>query len=178
MKSIYEKYVQHGGKPCFKSQNFIEYNAILDEIYSIASSDMNIRDMKLYERLVSLITMLMSDGFNHDGNELSESSARDIMPVKRYIDEHYSEKITLDFLSEIFYINKYYLTRLFKKQLGCTIVSYLLQVRITHAKQMLKFTDMSMEYISEECGFSDTNYFSRAFKKVEGVSPMQFRKMW
>lgn len=178
MDGIYKKYVQRGGKPCFKSDNFIEYNSLLDDIYAVASSDVNVRDMKLYERLVSLVTMIMTDGFGNNYQVSEEASARNLMPLKKYIDEHYNEKITLDFLSEKFYINKYYLTRLFKKQYGTSIVNYILQVRITHSKQMLRFTDMSMEQISEECGFSDTNYFSRVFRKIEGISPSVFRKMW
>ncbi len=178
MQGIYEKYIQRGGKPCFKSKNFVEYDSLLDDIYSLAASDINVRDMKLYERLVSLVTMIMSDGFENDLQQTGETSARNLMPLKKYIDEHYNEKITLDFLAEKFYINKYYLTRLFKKQYGNSIVNYILQVRITHAKQLLRFTDMSIEYISEECGFSDTNYFSRAFRKIEGISPAKFRKMW
>ena len=51
-----------------------------------------------------------------------------------------------------------------------TLVTYLQQVRITHAKRMLRFTDKSIEEIGLECGIGELNYFSRVFKKLEGVS--------
>ena len=98
--------------------------------------------------------------------------------VKDYLDLHYRQKITLDHLAEHFYINKFYLTRIFREQFGLTINNYLLQIRITHAKRLLRFSDLSIEKIAVECGMSDANYFARMFKKVEGSSPGEFRKRW
>ena len=59
--------------------------------------------------------------------------------IKQYLDEHYDVKITLDDLTERFFISKYYLTRVFRKQFGTSISHYLLSIRITKAKQMLRF---------------------------------------
>ena len=87
-------------------------------------------------------------------------------------------EITLEQLAEAFYINKFYLTRCFKEQFGMSVNQYLLQVRITHAKQLLRFTDLAIEKVGHECGMSDANYFSRMFKKVEGISPGEFRRRW
>ena len=64
------------------------------------------------------------------------------------------------------------------EQYGVTLVTYLQQVRITHAKRMLRFTDKSIEEIGLECGIGELNYFSRVFKKLEGVSPSEFRRAW
>ena len=77
----------------------------------------------------------------------------------------------MDHLSEKFYINKFYLTRVFKEQFGQSVTAYLVQLRITQAKRMLRFTDHNMEAIAQDCGLSDANYFARLFKKVEGISP-------
>ena len=60
-------------------------------------------------------------------------------------DTHYPNKITLDQLSSKFFINKFYLTRSFKDQFGLPVNSYLIQIRITHAKQLLRFTELSIE---------------------------------
>ena len=59
-----------------------------------------------------------------------------------------------------------------------TLVTYLQQVRITHAKRMLRFTDKSIEEIGLECGIGELNYFSRVFKKLECASPSEYRRMW
>lgn len=58
------------------------------------------------------------------------------------------------------------------------ITTYLQQVRTTHAKRMLRFTDKRVEEISLEYGIGELNYFSRVFKKPEGVSPSKYRKLW
>ena len=77
-----------------------------------------------------------------------------------------------------FFINKYYLARLFKDQYGVTLNAYVQRVRITHAKRMLRFTDEKIENIGIKCGVGELSYFSRIFKKVEGVSPREYRSMW
>ncbi|MGN1482094.1 AraC family transcriptional regulator [Porcipelethomonas sp.] len=177
MNGIYNKYVQRGGKPCFTSSKFLEYDSLLSEIYNIAVSDTPIRDMKLYEKLVSLLTMILEECWTSDVYGKQQDS-KDLILVKHYLDNNYKNKISLDELAEIFYINKFYLAKLFKKQFGVSIINYLMQVRITHAKRLLRFTDMSIERIGQECGINDPNYFARIFKKIEGISPGSFRKMW
>lgn len=178
MNGIYEKYVERGGRPCFQGDNFNAYNKILTEVYNIASSDIYIKDMKIYEQLTSLLVFLMEESWNPNSNNYSSSRKQNLQNIKEYLDEHYSEKITLNQLSKIFYINKFYLSRIFKDQFGITINNYILQLRITHAKQLLRFTNLSIDNICRQCGINDANYFSRIFKNVEGISPGEFRKIW
>lgn len=87
-------------------------------------------------------------------------------------------KIVLDDLSERFFINKFYLTKIFKETYGTTINSYLISKRITGAKQLLRFTDKTVDEIGNAVGMEDANYFSRMFRKVEGISPSEYRKQW
>ena len=77
-----------------------------------------------------------------------------------------------------YYINKFYLTRLFKNTYGTTINNYILEKRITKAKELLRFSNLNIEDISKECGINDNNYFSRLFKQIEGISPKEYKKMW
>ena len=98
--------------------------------------------------------------------------------VAHYIVEHCTERISLEDLAGRFYINKFYLTRIFREQFGVSINAYLLSLRITHAKQLLRFTDFSIEKIGIQSGMKDANYFSRMFKKVEGISPGEYRRQW
>lgn len=100
------------------------------------------------------------------------------MPVKYYLDAHYTEKITLETLSKEFYISNNYLTRVFKEQFGMSVKGYLQVVRITHAKQMLRTTDKTAEEIAIVCGFGASLYFSRVFKEIEGVPPSVYREQW
>ena len=178
LNGIYDKYTQRGGRPCFHAHDPASFENTLDELYSIADSSSYIKDMKIYEKLSSLLTLLMEESWNPDLTRKQHAKNQNLQNIKDYIDSHYQEKITLDTLSEQFFINKYYLTRVFKEQFGVPVVSYLIQVRITHAKRLLRFTDHSIERIGQECGIGDANYFTRIFRKVEGVTPGGYRRMW
>ncbi len=177
MNAIYEKYVERGGKPCFTCSYAKEYSGLIKDLYDIAASDGYIKDMQIYQRLTVLLTLLMEEGWSTERGAYN-SKRRNLQVVKEYLDEHYREKIRLDTLSEKFYINKFYLTRIFKEQFGVSITDYVLQLRITTAKQLLRFSDKTVDEIALCCGMNDASYFSRMFKKIEGVSPGQFRRMW
>jgi AraC-like DNA-binding protein len=178
MNGIYEKYVERGGQPLFQSKNKMHYDKILTHLYEVAASNAYLRDMQIYEKLTSLLTLLMEDSWNPSDHKHEFYRKCNLQNIKDYLDVHYHEKIVLDDLAEQFYINKFHLTRIFKEQFGVSVINYLMHVRITHAKQLLRFTDYSIERIGQECGMNDANYFSRMFKKIEGISPGQFRKMW
>lgn len=179
MNGIYKKYVERGGRHNFTSSFPEKYIQILDEIFQIASSSIFIKDMKIFEQLTSLLTLLMEESWSPNTNSNKKTyGKRDLQDVKEYIDIHFCEKVMLDNLAEQFFINKYYLTRTFKEQFGLSINQYILQQRITYAKQLLRFTEHSIEYIGRLCGIPDANYFARMFKKVEGIAPGEYRKRW
>jgi len=118
LAAVYAKYQERGGQPVLCPGDSDPYTKLLQEIYQVASSDDYIRDMRINEKLNILLTHLMSESWNPGaslGSEGGEAAKRDIQQVKAYMDEHYREKITLDFLAENFFINKYYLARLFKE---------------------------------------------------------------
>ena len=179
MKAIYQKYQERGGNPTFTTTHTSEYNHTLEELFSCAASVSYVKDMKIYEKLTTLLTLLMEDSWSLEKyNDENPAGKRNLQDLKEYLDIHFAEKITLDFLADSFYINKYYLTRIFKEQFGISINQYLLQLRITHAKQLLRFSTNSIEEIATLCGIPDANYFARTFKKVEGITPGDFRRSW
>lgn len=180
LSDIYQKYVERGGLPTFRSQQLTEYLSLWDTLFSLASGSDHVRDMKINEGLSSLLTLLMIDSWQKSQKELSSENTKrsELNTILNYLNEHHAEKITLDQLSEIFFINKYYLTRIFKEQHGLSINNYLLQVRITHAKQLLRFSSSSVEEIGLMTGIGPLYYFSRVFKNVEGISPSEYRKQW
>lgn len=178
MSGIYEKYLERGGKDVFTPSTLLPYTNLVAQTYQLADSSDYLRDMKIYEKLVELLTLLMEESWNPSEYTKNSVKRQSLQHVKDYLDHHFQEKIVLDTLSDIFYINKYYLTRVFKEQFGITINNYLLQIRITHAKQLLRFSDLSIETIGNECGIPDANYFSRVFKKIEGSTPGEYRRQW
>ena len=189
MPAIYAKYCERGGLPVIRGADMArgddmgrgadasQYATILTDIYTLASSSDYIRDMRINGKLNDLLTLLMESSWHREAHT-NAPKKMDISLVKSFLDEHYKEKLSLESVASHFFIDKHYLARLFKEHYGVTLVTYLQQVRITHAKRMLRFTDKSIEEIGLECGIGELNYFSRVFKKLEGVSPSEFRKVW
>lgn len=175
--SIYLKYVERGGQPVFHPDSLSALDGYWTQLYHLASSSDHIKDMKINESIFSVLTLIMGESWNPDARPLT-SKQRSLIEVKEYMDTHYMEKITLDRLSEGFLINKYYLERIFKEQFGSSVINYLLNVRITHAKQLLRFTDKSVEQVGLECGITPLYYFSRLFRQTEGISPSEYRMRW
>lgn len=177
MPAVYEKYRERGGKPVFHADKAERYTDILTELYALASSSDYIRDMRINEKLSVLLTLLMEQSWHPEGGLLSKKRM-ELTEIKNYLDEHYTERISLEDLAQKFFINKYYLTRIFKEAYGFTINSYVLSRRITEAKRRLRFSEMTVDEIAAAVGMCDSSYFSRAFRKVEGVSPTEYRKQW
>ena len=174
---VYEKYVERGGKAVFRATDTAPFLATLDSLYSLASGSDYIRDMRINEELNKLCTLLMEQSW-HPEEAVTAPKKMSVVDVKEYLEQNYANRITLDELSKAFYINKYYLTRVFKEQYGMSITSYLTSLRITHAKQLLRFTNKTVEEIGLECGLGALHYFSRVFKEVEGVAPSVYRSQW
>ena len=177
LPAIYAKYQERGGQPVFHLDDTTPVTDLLQELYTLASSLDYIRDMKINAALNQLLTVLMSYSW-HPEHAVTARKRMELDKVRAYLEEHYTENITLEELSGHFFINKYYLTKLFKEAYGITILTYLEQKRITQAKNLLRFTAMTMEEIGEAIGMKDANYFSRRFKKIEGMSPREYRKLW
>ena len=174
---VYEKYCERGGKPVFRPANAAPFLVTLDNLYELASGSDYIRDMRINQFLSELCTLIMAESW-HPEEAVTAPKKMSVVDVKEYLDQNFSSRITLDNLATRFFINKYYLTRVFKEQYGQSITAYLQNVRITHAKQLLRFTDKTVEEIGLECGLGQLHYFSRVFKEIEGVAPSAYRSQW
>lgn len=180
MSEIYSKYLERGGEICFSvdDKNYNPFVPVLDSIIEIASSSSYIRDMKINECLSKLLTTLMEYSWNPEKAKVSNTKYLNISNVKAFIDQNFTEKIALEIVAKQFNVNKSYLLRLFKENTGITVNNYILQKRILLAKTKLRFTNKTLDVIAEECGFECANYFIRSFKKIEGLTPGEYRKRW
>ncbi|MBW7453564.1 helix-turn-helix domain-containing protein [Paenibacillus sepulcri] len=97
--------------------------------------------------------------------------------VRKYIEEHYTNpELSLDFLSDRFSINAKYLSQLFKEEFGENFLDFLADVRIRHAKRWLLEQSGSIQNVGERVGYANAATFRRAFRRVEGISPVDYRK--
>jgi two-component system, response regulator YesN len=96
--------------------------------------------------------------------------------AKEYIWGNYNQDISLRKLSEAVGVNPYYLSHLFRKEMGTSFLEYLTSVRMSIAKNLLKQTTMSMMEVCLEVGYQDPSHFAKVFKKKEGIHPTEYRK--
>jgi AraC-like DNA-binding protein len=96
--------------------------------------------------------------------------------VKRYVDEHYHEKLSLDDLTEAVYLSPYYLSHLFKAETGCSPIQYVINRKMEIARKLLAHPDLTVSQVAKQVGYESIHYFSRLFAAVEGVSPTSYRK--
>lgn len=135
---------------------------------------------KCYEEICQhylAILILMIYRKDHISCELAgPCSSRECYKARRYIEENYQHKITLDSLAGSCNITKYYLSHQFRALHGTSPIAYLTQVRISAARDLLTTTSYSIEEIAGTTGFSSSSYFSQTFQRICHMSPQQYRR--
>lgn len=99
-----------------------------------------------------------------------------VVKILNYIDDNLYKRITMDEISSIFYFNKDYLMRIFKKELDITIMDYINKRRIYNSLDLSKNSDDLIIKIALNSGYSSLEYYSETFTKILGVSPLTYRK--
>lgn len=106
----------------------------------------------------------------------NEKNFKVVERAMEYIRQNYKNDITLEDVANAIFISPYYLSHLFRDELGITFIEYLTKIRIEEASRLLLTTNMSIIRIAEEVGYSDSSYFSKVFKKLQNVTPSQYRQ--
>ena len=123
------------------------------------------------------VLLLQLDALRHRAAQ-RQGREHSLTEVIRYIDANFTRNITLEEMAERFFISKYHLSREFKNYFGITPNHYVIGKRITLAKKLLRFSDMTLEEISTQCGFYDSSYMNKQFKSSEGIGATEFRRKW
>lgn len=93
-----------------------------------------------------------------------------------YIQNHYTEKITLSMLAQEFHLSEKYLSWYFKEHFYISFMQYVSHLRMTKAKHLLYSTELSITEIAFSSGYPSVNFFIRSFKEEHGITPLQYRK--
>lgn len=125
---------------------------------------------------ILIIRLMRSTGLSVPNGIPSVSSHRQCAAIRRYIDLHFKESLTLDLLAEEAHMNKHYLSHAFKREYGISPINYMISRRIEESKYLLTETDLSLSQIFQLLGFSSLSYFSQVFRKSQSIPPIEYRQ--
>ena len=131
-------------------------------------------------KLIQLLIFILRElGTQHSPVPVTSGPREQKMrEIAQYISRHPDQKITLDWLSEQFYVSKYHLCRTFKDITGFTLSEYINISRITKAKELLLTTNSSVTDIASEVGYESSTHFGKVFKQYLGQSPLSYRNQY
>ncbi len=129
------------------------------------------------QNLLDILIVLLTRITDHSAHLIPAviHAGKDSATVRRYIDSHFKEPLTLDQLAELVHINKYHMVHNFTRDYGISPIRYLLRLRLEESCALLRSTNHSMSQIAQIAGFSSSSYFSQIFRKTFGISPSDYR---
>ena len=182
-----------GGQLLFHPYSEKEKEELLDKIKDLplerdllrkALEDVPIIPFKTIKGIVALLMTILEQFPEKESIKIiSEISGQKISKYEKiekiiaFLKAHYKENFSIKELSEKIEISPYYLSHLFKKEMGISVMKYRDYLRIITAKEMLQNTNLTITNIAFSLGWNDSNYFSYIFKKETGLSPSNFRKI-
>ena len=176
MQDIYQKYQERGGLPVFHPENITAFTELHKSLFTLASSDDYIRDMRINSGLNEFLVLLMNESCNPAERSDAILKKQSLDPIREYLDTHYTEKVSLDALADQFFISKFYLTRVFKEQFWLSINTYVLNLRITKAKQMLRFTDKNWKILTTNVALGHHTISAVFLSMSRGITPSEFHE--
>ena len=130
------------------------------------------------EQLYAALQALLETQIQQILERHRSGATRPIRVARQYVQQHYHEPITLEQVCEATGFSVSYFSALFKKETGEGFVKYLTRVRISHAKELLQQTNLSVAEICARVGYNDIKHFTQMFKKETSLSPAQYRKLY
>lgn len=147
-----------------------------DNLEELRFSLLLTRHMPSLEQIVRFISEQVAEALESTSDTVYHNTPEVLRPVLQYIQEHYTEALTLEGVAKMFHLNASYLSRIFRKSTGLNYMSYVTNLRIEKAKRLLLDTDLVISEIALCCGFLNEPTFYTTFKRSTGRSPGEFRK--
>jgi two-component system response regulator YesN len=129
-----------------------------------------------FDQMSSEIIGVFEKTYKEMDSDLGNKDKIVLARIKQYIDEHYCEEITLESMASMAFMNPYYFSSFFKKHTKQNFKTYVTEVRMKHATDMLSLTDLMVYEIAEKVGYNNARHFSDMFKKRYGKLPIDYRQ--
>lgn len=129
-----------------------------------------------FDGLRNGIHRIIGELFARLGNRAGGKDSQLLARIRQYIDEHYAEDISLESVAAIAFMNPYYFSTFFKKQMDENFKAYVTKIRMKQAVRLLEQTDLMVYEIAERVGYQNARHFSDVFKKTYGKLPMAYKQ--
>lgn len=166
--------------PIFSRNHENTFKAMTDLCFAMREKNIGFEPMAL-SAIYAMFYSLISDELIFEAPSSSKREVRKLIPLENavtYIEEHYSEKITLEELANVAGVSRKYLGDYFRKITGKTPFEYLNDYRIERACDMLTLTNIQVTEIALDCGFKDLSYFIKTFRSKRGITPKKYRSSY
>lgn len=144
-----------------------------ENMISAAKGDTPLLDMLIKSELLRFMFLLYESGSISRNGFVKKSSL--MRPAIEYINEHFTEPLTIDQLAGVVHLSKSYFMGAFKRETGVGAMEYIAQLRLKLARELLRDTDKSVADIAFECGYHNLSNFNRQFRSAGGCSPKEYR---
>lgn len=173
---FYSQFLQQGSFNVFTPHNPALFNKCISDLLLLQKRNDPYKELFAHKYLTELCVSCFPESRKR---QMGTKAVPDkLTEIREYLSEHHAEKLSLDKLSQIFFISKYHLVREYRKYFATTPGSDLISYRISHAKSLLRFGSKSIEEIASECGFHSSAYFIRTFRQAENMTPLEYRQKW
>lgn len=165
-------------KKCFISSELAEkyeLDRIFKRLEKYADSSVPETSVIAYSAAVELMAKIMKIMRCEDMTRRNPVANECTYKLMQYVDAHFRETITLDDMAKFVMLSKYHISRIFKREVGMTISTYINMRRILHAKNKI-LQGGKIINIFNECGYNDYSTFYRAFVRIAGISPEEFKQ--
>lgn len=167
--------------PKFEGRQFAVCSDILKTLNTFAfeySKAMNNSGITLNAQMTLITHWIIRSILGETVDMRSVSSNYSIGRVQQYIEQHFSESITVKNLADIAYMSESNFNRIFRRETAVTPIEYLIETRIAKSKVLLRRKDVAITSIAERCGFGSSAHFTSCFRRIVHMSPTEYRNRY
>lgn len=156
----------------------LKYRSIqlFQKVYSTEMIHNTILELESLEELFSYIMYFLLDKIHYVAKTQHESQRKEVIEAKQYVMTHMSEKIVMEEVAHMLFLNASHFSRIFKLETGETFIEFTTRSKMERAQEYLLQSEKNVEQIAEMLGYENTSYFIKLFKAFSGMSPVNFRR--